>query len=259
MSRGGKQFAKLLRKVCHVEGIRGPATSAEWTRLPVYTLTFANPPGVDSLGVRIDCGDVVKIRIPNFKPTSYSMSAERPGEFDVTYKLYPGGMCSGYLDSLKVGDDISVYRTGYKQRRAGSHVGFIAYGVGITEALPIAAAELAKPEPEQVRLLWANKTCGDQFWHKEIESMQAAHPTRFSVVHILSREKRHGSLYGRCSSAVLAQVFDRVWGTAADGPNAANRNDARFLTVGTESMMEETKGMLREIGYSVPGQHALLR
>ena len=127
MSRWGGQFAKVLRKVCHVEGIRGPATSAEWARLPVYTLTFANPPGVHSLGVRIDCGDVVKICIPNFKPKSYSMSAERPGEFDVTYKLYPGGTCSGYLDSLKVGDEITVFRRGSRQPRAGSHVGIIAY------------------------------------------------------------------------------------------------------------------------------------
>jgi len=51
----------------------------------VYTLTFATPAGVSSLGVRIDCGDAVKVCILGLKPTSYmySVSAERPGEFDI--------------------------------------------------------------------------------------------------------------------------------------------------------------------------------
>jgi len=53
--------------------------------LPVYTLTFATPAGASSLGVRIDCGDAVKVCILGLKPTSYmySVSAERPGEFDI--------------------------------------------------------------------------------------------------------------------------------------------------------------------------------
>lgn len=233
-------------------------TSAEWERLPVYTLTFAHPTGVDSMGVRIDCGDVVKVCIPNFRPKAYSMSAERPGEFDITYKLYPGGRCSGYLDSLSVGDNVQVFRLGGRERVAGSHVGMVAYGVGITEALPIAAAELAKPEANQVRLLWASKTYGDVFWHNEIQVLLSAYPDRFSVEHVLSREKRDGCLHGRCTPAVLAQVFDGAWGTAVGGPNAGKRDSVRFLTVGTKPMMRQTERMLAEIGYYLPGQHALL-
>ena len=173
---GGGEPAELLRKVCHVEAVRGAASSPEWERLPVYTLTFATPPSLSN-AVRIDCGDVIKVVVPGFKPKSYSMSAERPGEFDITFKAYPNGVCSGYLDSLKVlslalalaltltltltltlaltltiqvGDAITVFKKGSKERQPGSHVGLVAFGVGITEALPIAAAELAKPEAEQV-------------------------------------------------------------------------------------------------------------
>ena len=105
---GGGEPAELLRKVCHVEAVRGAASSPEWERLPVYTLTFATPPSLSN-AVRIDCGDVIKVVVPGFKPKSYSMSAERPGEFDITVKVYPGGVCSGYLDSVQVGENISAF------------------------------------------------------------------------------------------------------------------------------------------------------
>lgn len=257
MARWKGEPATLLRKVCHVEAIRGPTASAEWERLPVYTLTFATPPGMSN-AVRIDCGDVVKVLVPNYKPKSYSMSAERPGEFDITFKVYPGGVCSGYLDSIKVGEEIAVFGKGSKQRQPGSHVGLVAYGVGITEALPIAAAELAKPEAQHVRLLWASKAFGDLFWHEEIAALRKAHPERFSVETILSREQRDGSLHGRCRSEVLAAVFDGEWGTGVGGPNEHLRESARFLTVGTKPMMRETEAMLRQLGYEAPGRHMLL-
>ena len=238
--------------------VRGPASSPEWERLSVFTLTFANPPGMESLGVRIDCGDVVKVVVPNFKPKSYSMSAQRHGEFDITVKVYPGGVCSGYLDSVQVGESISVFKMGAKQRAAGRHVGLIAFGVGITEALPLCAAELSKPDAEHVRLLWASKTYGDLFWHEEIAALRAAHPERFSVATILSREQREGCLHGRCSAAVLAEVFDGAWGTAAGGPHEAARDAVRFLSVGTKPMMRQAEAMLRELGYATPGRHMLL-
>ena len=136
MSRFGAAPAKLLRKTTLVEAAPG--------RLPVHTLTFADPDAKrEGLGVRIDYGDVVKVMIPHFKPSecpntartsvhaprtsghgprevalitpaslsaeSYSMSAERAGEFDITFKLYPGGRCSGYLDSIQVGQSIDVF------------------------------------------------------------------------------------------------------------------------------------------------------
>ena len=234
------QQAKLLRKVTQVESVRGPTASKEWERLAVHTLTFANPPGVESLGVRIDHGDIVKIVIPNHKPKSYSMSAERPGEFDITFKVYPGGICSGYLDRLEIGQEATVFRKGKKERYAGSHVGLVAYGVGITEALPVAAAELGKSDAGHVKLLWAAKTYGDLFWHREIAALHAAHPQRFTYETILSREERKDSRHGRVTSEVLADVFDGAWGTSRNGPNADRRAGVRFLTVGTKAMMRQT-------------------
>ena len=239
--RFGAAPAKLLRKVCLVEAAKD--------RFAVYTLTFANPDGVTTLGVRIDAGDVVKVCVPNFKPKSYSMSAERPGEFDITFKVYPGGRCSGYLDSLELGQSAEVFKMGRKQRVAGTHVGIVAYGVGITEALPIATAELAKPEATHVDLLWASKTFGDTFWHEQLAELAAVHPERFKHTTILSRETRDGALHGRVNSRVLAAVFDDAWATGVGAPNENLRESVRFLSVGTKAMMHETDEMLTANGY----------
>ena len=88
--------------------------------------------------------------VPNYKPKSYSMSGERPGEFDITLKIYPIGRASGFLDRVELGEGVKVFRMGARSRSAGSLVGLVAFGVGITEALPIAAAELAKTDAAKV-------------------------------------------------------------------------------------------------------------
>ena len=59
--------------------------------------------------VRLDMGDVVKMVIPNYKPKSYSISALRRDEFDVTLKVYPDGRASGFLDRLTVGDQVQSF------------------------------------------------------------------------------------------------------------------------------------------------------
>jgi len=240
----------LLRKVTLV-------TEAA-DRLPVHTLTFATPPGMESLDVKIHTGDVVKVCVPDYKPKSFSMSAERPGEFDITVKVYPNGRASGYLDRVQVGEAIHVFAMGRKVRHGGSHVGIVAFGVGITEALPIAEKELEGSDAQHVLLLWASRTMGDTFWHDQIARLQAAHGARFEAQIILSREEREGMLHGRLSATMLSQLIDGAWRTAPGGKNEAARPGLRFLTVGTKEMMREADGWLEQIGYSMT-EHALLR
>jgi len=247
----GGQPAELLQKVALV--------NEDDDRLPVYTLTFSTPAGSESLGISMRLGDVVKVCVPNYKPKSYSVSSERPGSFDITLKVYPNGRASGYLDRVQIGETIDVFGLSKRKRRiAGSHVGFIAYGVGITEALPIAAAELASPEAPHVRLLWASRTMGDTFWRDQIDALKEAYGERFSVQYILSREEREGSLLGRVNAEVLYSVFDGHWGTAKGEMNAAQRPGVRYLSVGTKEMMRDTDCMLAQIGYPMR-THALLQ
>ena len=250
--RGGTfHLAKLLRKVELVP-------EAE-DRFPVFTLTFANPPDApQALGVRIDHGDVVKVKVPGREggPKSYSMSAARDGEFDITFKLYPGGLCSGYLHSLKIGDFMECFGKGQKARDPGTHVGLVAYGVGITECLPVAAAELSKDDAKVVTLLWASKRYGDKFWLDSIQELREAYPSRFTFYTILSREEREGSLKGRINADILKQVFLDAWCEDAE------MDSMRFLAIGTKPMMKDCYAHLGTLGFEASkdgGKHALFK
>mmetsp|Transcript_156894 Transcript_156894/g.277085 ORF Transcript_156894/g.277085 Transcript_156894/m.277085 type:complete len:272 (-) Transcript_156894:186-1001(-) len=269
MSRWALEFgalpARVLRKTCLVKASSGC--------LPVYTLTFSNPPGLTSLGVRIDHGDVLNVCVPedfrtdlkyhmshSFYPQAqpYSMSAERPGEFDITFKVYPGGRASGYLDSVLVGETVEVYKRGTNQRRPGKYVGIIAYGVGITTAFPVAKAELAKPDAERVKLLWASKTMGDTFWHEQLSAACQRYPGRFSIANILSREQQEGSLHGRINGQTLSNVFDASWRTGHGQENEAERDRVRFYVIGTQKMKSHTNMLLKKLGYPWL-RHSLMR
>jgi len=186
------------------------------------------------------------------------MSAERPGEFDITFKVYPRGRCSGYLDSVQVGQTVEVFKGGARQRRPGKHVGIIAYGVGITEAFRVAEAELEKPDAEHVKLLWSSKTTGDTFWHEQLSAACQCHPGRFSFANMLSREILQGSLHGRIDDRTLSDVFDGSWRTAHGQENEADRDQVRFLVVGNRKMITDTHTMLRKVGYPWI-KHSLLR
>lgn len=221
--------------------------------LPVHTLTFAIPEGKFTgrakphTEVRLDLGDVVKMVIPNYKPKSYSISALRDNEFDVTLKVYPNGRASGHLDRLKVGEKVNTFgMTAGKRRNPGAFVGMVAYGVGITEVLPVAQSELEKGDANKVRVLWASRTMEDTFWHDEIKDLKKKYPGKFEFVHILSREKKEGCLHGRIDPSVLENVF-----------RVEERDEARFLSVGTKEMMRMTDSMFSQVGFPMP-QHALL-
>jgi len=247
---------KLIEKKTVVDGVADPAVLSKdsTASLPVHTLTFEIPKngassssgggrGIDHKDIRVDLGDIVKMVIPGYKPKSYSVSALRENEFDVTVKVYPNGRSSGYLDRLKVGDYIDTFalKSKHSKRNRGPHVGLIAYGVGITEVWPIAKAELKKPDAEKVVVLWATRTWADTFWHDEMDAYKKEYPEKLKVVHIISREQREGCLHGRVDPQVLSRVFSDF-----------SKRGARFLSVGTKGMMSYTRDMLEEIGYESP-------
>jgi len=255
---------KLIRKEMLVSASGGNSLD----RLPVYTLTFEIPSGGEFSGrvqpfenVRIDMGEVVKMVIPNYKPKSYSMSALRASqkEFDVTVKIYPNGRASGHLDRLQIGDTTHAFgmRNLTRVRNPGSFFGGIAYGVAITEILPVARAELEKGDSAKVVVLWASRTRKDLFWKDQIKELEEQYgKERFEMVYIFSREEdeveEERVLYGRINKEVLREVFE----TRLLGEEGLNREDARFLVIGTKPMMRMTEGLLGEVGYPF-SQHAL--
>jgi len=263
---------KLIRKELLVSASGdGDVNTAGLDRLPVYTLTFEIPRGHEFGGrsqpledVRIDMGEVVKMVIPNYKPKSFSMSALRDDEFDITIKIYPNGRASGHLHRLQIGETTQSFGMRNLTRRrneGGTFFGGIAYGVGITEILPVARAELEKMQhndSSKVVVLWAARTKADLFWNEQIQELEDKYGTeRFQMVYIFSREKKeeeeascrtnnnNNVLYGRIDAKVLETVFDETRVLSL----GRKRTDARFLVIGTKPMMRSTEGMLSQIGF----------
>lgn len=223
-------------------------TEAE-DRLPVYTLTFNIPEGEAYGGIlthRMDLGDYLWIVRPDGRSRSYSMSERREKDFDITFKPYPDGFLSGYLNTLNVGDTIKcVGRISRVTYNPGNYLGLVAFGIGITECFPIAEAELAKGKVDHVRLLWASRTMADTFWKEQIDSLSKKYLERFSIQYLLSREQREGCLEGRINPSVLADVFQ-----------PKQPDDARFHTAGTGEMIRMADDMLTKAGYPM-AKHAL--
>ena len=119
------------------------------------------------------------------------------------------------MESLSVGDEIQCFARGVKSRNGGTPIGLVAFGVGITEALPIAAAELEHSNVQRVKLIWAKKTWGDVFWLDQIDRLTAEHGERFEVVHVLSQAERDGCRRGRVDPELLTAGLDEAWGGGA--------------------------------------------
>lgn len=257
---------KLIRKNTLIKP-SCPINSPDYrnaSHLAVHTLTFEIPQGHTFSGmscshnqIRIDYGDVVKMVIPGYKPKSYSLSDLRPkeNEMDITIKVYPNGRASGFLDRLEIGDTVNSFgMSARRSRNPGKFFGGIAYGVGITEILPVAEAELKKGDAEKVVVLWASRTSGDTFWSDKVAELEKKYPDKFEMVYIYSREKSSDPaiLNGRIDSTVLKEVFEpRIKNANID------RKDARFLAVGTKYMISNTGAMLSNIGFPMP-KHMLL-
>jgi len=225
--------------------------------LPVRTFTFVAPPAPpswDPMQVNLSEGEVVKVETDVKKPTSYSISAKREEsrEFDLTVKIYPAGRVSGLLDELEPGESVNIWKKpSWKVKQSCSHLGIVAFGVGITEAVPVAEAHLEIPDT-QVTLLWASRSMADTFWEDRLSAVKAAHGQRFKLVHALSRERMHGAMHGRVSSSMMQEVFLDHWGLKED-----DEHNVRFLTVGTKEMMREAEEMLADLGFPFPA-HALI-
>lgn len=229
---------------------------------PVRQLTFALPAGqsLHSLGFDLGLGDFVQVRPPGLlaKARSYSPTspAKRRGSFDITVKVYTNGVVSGHLDGLAIGEEALISGPApvpwlALRMHPSPEVGLVAFGVGITEALPVAEAQLLRLleggdgggggdwAVARVVLLWANRQWVDTFWHHRLAALEAVYGDRFRVVHVLSREEREGCLHSRVTPTVLATVFGDL-----------DRKQSTFLVVGTKVMKRDAYARLKSIGFT---------
>lgn len=122
--------------------------------------------------------------------------------------------------------------------------GMIAGGTGITPMYQVAAAILKDPrDSTQLSLLFGNISAEDILIQQELEALQAAHPGRFKVYHVLNKPPANWSGgEGFISKAMIQEHLP------AAGPGVM------VLSCGPKPMVDAMKGYLDTLGHAEENQ-----
>jgi ring-1,2-phenylacetyl-CoA epoxidase subunit PaaE len=179
---------------------------------------------------------------------SYSIcSAAQDGVLRIAVKRCTGGTFSTWANErVRPGDTIDVmpplghFGVPLDPASRRHYVAFAA-GSGITPVLSIARTTLAAEPHATFTLFYGNRASGTVMFREELAALKDTHLTRFSLVHVLSRETQDiDLLHGRIDRARALALLDH-WAPLASV-------DVVFLC-GPAGMMQAVGDALRERGY----------
>ncbi len=178
---------------------------------------------------------------------SYSIcAAEHDAELRIAIKRSPGGMFSNHAnDTIKAGDAIEVMPPlGHFSVPAepGARRHFVAFaaGSGITPILSIVKTMLATEPQSRFTLVYGNRASSSVMFRDELASLKDRYLTRFTLVHVLSREPQDLALLnGRIDAAKAGALLDH-W--VKDDAVAA------WFVCGPDGMMQAVATALVERG-----------
>lgn len=203
-------FAEL--RVADVERLCDDAVAVTFDVPPERAAEFAFRPG-QSLTVRRRVDGHEERR-------SYSICAPAGARPRIGVREVAGGQVSGWLvHELKPGDTLEVLPPSGTFTPAcdvaARHV-LIAAGSGITPLLSIAASVLAVNAGSSVTLIYGNRRSDTVMFADELADLKDRYPSRFELVHVLSREEREADvLSGRLDEHRLARLVDELVPVAA--------------------------------------------
>ena len=177
---------------------------------------------------------------------SYSIcSSPLENELRVAIKKVEGGIFSNFAnDNLKQGDWLDVMPPagrfnsplvpGQKKRYLA-----IAAGSGITPILSLIKTTLATEDQSEFTLIYGNRNSRSIIFFEELESLKNRYMQRFSLLHVLSREKTESILHtGRINEEKL-----KAMGTLIQ----FNQFDEVFLC-GPQEIIETASDFLQQKG-----------
>jgi ring-1,2-phenylacetyl-CoA epoxidase subunit PaaE len=119
-------------------------------------------------------------------------------------------------DHVVVGDRIEVmtplgsFTTAMQPEVARHHVA-IAAGSGITPVMSLVSTALAEEPHSRVTLIFGNRWTTSIMFLEELEDLKNAHPDRFHLINVLSREAQDVELFhGRLDRERLARILDAI-------------------------------------------------
>jgi ring-1,2-phenylacetyl-CoA epoxidase subunit PaaE len=143
---------------------------------------------------------------------SYSICAPAGAAPRIGVREIPAGLFSSWLvRDVRAGDTIEVQTPSGSFRAdpstGGRHL-CIAAGSGITPMLSIASTILTNPEAS-VALLYGNRSTDSVMFAEELADLKNRYPSRFELVHVLSREPHTVDLFsGRLDADRLRRLLD---------------------------------------------------
>jgi ring-1,2-phenylacetyl-CoA epoxidase subunit PaaE len=145
---------------------------------------------------------------------TYSIASPAGTAPRIGVREVPGGLFSTWLvREVRPGDEIEVLPPQgvfTPDLGAPAHHLLIAAGSGITPMVSIAASALADPR-SRVTLLYGNRRTGTVMFAEELADLKDAHPDRFVLAHVLSREPRDAELLsGRLDADRLRALLTRL-------------------------------------------------
>lgn len=163
----------------------------------------------------------------------------------VAIKKVEGGLFSGFANGqLKKGDVLEVmepvgkFYSALHPAQQKNYVAFAA-GSGITPILSLIKTTLATEPASTFTLVYGNKNRGSVIFFEELEGLKNKYMERFTLIHILSREKTDTTLnFGRINTEKLNNLGKLIDYTAAD----------EFFLCGPEEMIFCVKDFLESAG-----------
>jgi ring-1,2-phenylacetyl-CoA epoxidase subunit PaaE len=179
---------------------------------------------------------------------SYSICS-MPGEpvVRVGVKKVADGRFSRFVnDRLGIGDTVRVMPPEGRftpRLGGGSRQDYllIASGSGITPMLSIASTVLGHEPKSTIALIYGNRSTDAIMFREELEDLKDRHLGRFTLVHVLSREKQDVELLnGRIDGARIAMMTERglIDPTSADG----------VFLCGPGEMIDDVAATLKALG-----------
>uniref|UniRef100_A0A3Q2TMB8 Cytochrome b5 reductase 4 n=1 Tax=Fundulus heteroclitus TaxID=8078 RepID=A0A3Q2TMB8_FUNHE len=181
-------------------------------------------------------------------------AASRPSSHDsdvyLMIKVYPDGVFTPYLNSLQIGETISVGGPdgpfSLRPLRDVTHLYLLAAGTGLTPMARLLSLVLREMDSiSTTKLLFFNKREEDILWRCQLDDL-AATEERFQVEYILSEPSDSWSgRKGRVDEATLSQLLTRPAGSRC-----------YVCVCGPSAFTQLATGLLKKLGFSEEECHA---
>ena len=166
-------------------------------------------------------------------------------EIRVAVKKVQGGLFSTFANmELIVGDTIDVMTPSgnfYTELKATNKKNYVAFaaGSGITPVISLIKTTLLTEPQSTFTLVFGNKNHSSIIFKEELEALKDKHIERFSLYHILSRERIEAEInYGRINAEKCLHLTKLIDLDAAD----------EFFICGPEEMIFGIRDFLEEKG-----------